>query len=73
MSSARDLLIKPVRGLLALDHAEVAYTRDLKNDYAVIPVDGAIGDKDFYDPSWGPRCFNDPEGLKRPTKIDGSL
>lgn len=73
MSHPRNLLAKPVCGLLALDHPEITTPRDLKNDYAVIPVDGSVGDKDVYDPSWGPRCFNDPEGLKRPAKIDGSL
>jgi hypothetical protein len=67
-SNSGDHSKKPICGLLGLDHPEIANSRNLEDDYAVVVVDSPFVAKDFYDPAWGPRCFNDPEGLKRPAK-----
>lgn len=64
---------EPIRGLLGSNAPECSFPSDLKNDDAVVIVDDSFRAKDAYDLSWGPRCFDDPDRLKRPTILNSSL
>lgn len=73
MSDLQESCRKPVGSLLAVDAPEGTFPRNLKNDDAVVVVNDAFRSQDAYDFRWGPRCFNDPDRLKRPAIIDGRL
>jgi len=64
---------EPIGGFLGIDAPERSFPRNFENNDAVVVIDDALRAEDAYDLRWGPRCFNDPDGLKRPAKINGGL
>lgn len=64
---------QPVRSLLGVDAPEGSFAGNLKNDDAVVIVNDTFRSQDSYDLRWGPRCLNDPDGLKRPAIINRSF
>ena len=59
-------------GLRVFNTPEVSDAGDFKNNNSVIVIEDGGAHKDFDYLAGLPRCFNDPDGLQRPTKIDGT-
>lgn len=72
-SDLKKVLSEPVGGFLGVDAPESSFASDFQHDDAVVLVNDFVRSQDAYDLSWGPRCLNDPDGLKGPAIIHRSF